>query len=509
MSGSSVVGGVPPARPPSGAEPSRPEPPRTGLPGTELSGTELSGTEPSRPELPGTELSGRVNALIRERFAGRRCVVLSTAASHIAPVVEALVEAGAAGVLAGVADHATGERFGPGVTVHHIPVTATSRDGLAAAFTRALAEPPPGLVAALDRFDPERRALVLDTRDLPGDRLAGRQRYGHRRPEWAAFEDKTLVDRVWRAAGIPSSPSSVLPPRPEALLPEAARLDAGHGTVWAADTRSGIHTAAEGTRWIRGEAEGRRALPFFAGRCSLVRVMPFVEGLPCSVHGLVLPRGIAVLRPLELIVLRDQEHRFIFAGTSTYWDCPPDAAHRIREAARAVGAALRSLCDYRGGFTVDGVLSADGFAPTEVNARLGSGLNLDATRPDLRLDLLNRLLREGDAALLCPEQVEAEMLAALESVRAANVKIPLPSRPATYGAASLAWHAGRWRPAAGDEPPAAVLSTERSSVGDIMRLRPISPALRGAPMSAAAVAAFRLGQEVLRAPVPRLTAPRW
>jgi len=348
--------------------------------------------------------------VIRESFVGRPCVVFSTAASHVAPVVKALIESGVTRVFVGVADDATGTAFGPQVTPHRIPVTAATRDGLAAAFTRALAEPSAELLAALDRFDPDRRALVLDTRDLPGDRLAGRQRYGWRRPEWAAVEDKTQVHRVWEAAGIPRTPSSVLPPRLDVLLPEAARLDTGEGTVWAADTRSGIHTAAEGTRWIRGEADGRRLLPFFADRCARIRIMPFVEGLPCSVHGLVMTRGVVVLRPLELIVLRDRDHGFVFAGTSTYWDCPPEPAHQIRETARAVGTALRRLCRYRGGFTLDGVLSPGGFVPTEVNARLGSGLNLESTRPDLRLELLQRVVREGDDASLHPEQLEAVML---------------------------------------------------------------------------------------------------
>ncbi|MFI6284805.1 hypothetical protein ACIBCM_08625 [Streptomyces sp. NPDC051018] len=469
----------------------------------------VDGTPPSGQ--PGTtEPAARLDAAIRRRFAGRACVVFSTAASHIAPVIRALTEAGAEGVFAATADRPADGVFGPGVTTHRVPVTADTRDGLAAAFTRALAEPSTRLLAALDRFDPGRRALVLDTRDLPGERLAGRPRYGRRRAAWAVAEDKTRVERVWRAAGIPCPPAAVLPPREDALLSAAARLDAGGGTVWAADTRSGIHTAAEGTRWIRGEADGRRNLPFFAVRCSRVRVMPFVEGLPCSVHGLVMTRGTVVLRPLELVVLRDGDHRFVFAGTSTHWDPPPGAARNIRETARAVGEGLRRLCRYRGGFTLDGVLSPEGFVPTEVNARLGSGLNLDTSRPDLRLDLLNRLIREGDDSLLEPGELESEMLDALDAVRGAKVKIPLPVRPSRYGSVPLLWSGGRWRRCAGEDGPAtAVLSTERSGIGDIMRLRLAPDALCGEAVSGKAVAAFRLGRDALGVAVPELTAPHW
>ena len=33
------------------------------------------------------------------------------------------------------------------------------------------------------------------------------------------------------------------------------------------------------------------ALDFFKSRCDRVRVMPFLEGVPCSIHGIVLPEG--------------------------------------------------------------------------------------------------------------------------------------------------------------------------------------------------------------------------
>ena len=51
--------------------------------------------------------------------------------------------------------------------------------------------------------------------------------------------------------------------------------------------------------------------------------MPFLEGVPCSIHGLVLPDGTAVFRPVELAILRGPDRRFVYGGLGTTWD-PPD-----------------------------------------------------------------------------------------------------------------------------------------------------------------------------------------
>ena len=50
-----------------------------------------------------------------------------------------------------------------------------------------------------------------------------------------------------------------------------------------------------------------------------VRVMPFLEGVPCSVHGIVLPDGTAALRPVELVTLR-RGTDLVYAGCATFWD---------------------------------------------------------------------------------------------------------------------------------------------------------------------------------------------
>ena len=96
--------------------------------------------------------------------------------------------------------------------------------------------------------------------------------------------------------------------------------------------------------------------------------MPFLDGVPCSIHGLVLPDGTAVFRPVEIAILRDAAGRqFVYGGLSTYWDPPPADREEMRDVARRVGEHLRAAYGYRGAFGIDGVLTADGFRPTELN----------------------------------------------------------------------------------------------------------------------------------------------
>src|SRR5204863_3718041 len=104
------------------------------------------------------------------------------------------------------------------------------------------------------------------------------------------------------------------------------------------------------------------AARFYAAHCDVVRVTPFVDGVPCSIHGIVLPNGIVVLRPVELASLRDPAAgRFRYSGMGTTWDPPAVETAGMRDLARRLGHHLRARFDYRGGFGIDGVLTSDGF----------------------------------------------------------------------------------------------------------------------------------------------------
>jgi hypothetical protein len=109
-------------------------------------------------------------------------------------------------------------------------------------------------------------------------------------------------------------------------------------------------------------------------------------------------RAIA-FRPMELLIYRDRAaQRIVYAKAGSRWD--PDSADRdtMRSIARRIGDELHRRAAYRGVFTVDGILSKDGFVPTEVNTRFGGALPItisaDAGEP-INLVLLNMLAIEG------------------------------------------------------------------------------------------------------------------
>lgn len=458
-------------------------------------------------------------AAVAQVVAGRRCVLAGMSPARLAPRVAQLLELGAAGVFALSARRdatpGDGEPPHPQVVWWDAGLTSRNQDALAAEFARLLARPTPALTAHLDGFDPDRSALVLDTLDTDGAELLHRRRYGYRRPHWTAAEDKVRVHEVWERAGIAAAPQAVVPCEPAALAEATRRLGTPRGTVWAADARDGVHTGARGTRHHPPGADTAALAAEFGRLADRVRVMPFLDGLPCSIHGLVVPGtdAVPVFRPLELLTLHRPDGGFVFAGTSTYWDCPEPGNAELRATARAVGRALRELYGYRGAFTLDGVLTADGFRPTEVNARLGSGLNIDSTRPDLAFDLLCRVLREADPADpadladLAPGPLQTAVLDALDRVRYGEAKVGLDA-PATPGLQLdlRLGPDGTLRPAARHDRPDATLRTERSAVGDRVRFRPRTDTFRGRTLGDAVARACALGVRELGLCIGPLTA---
>jgi hypothetical protein len=151
--------------------------------------------------------------------------------------------------------------------------------------------------------------------------------------------------------------------------------------------------------------------------------MPFLEGVPCSIHGTVLPGGVAALRPMEMLTLRRPGGGLVYAGFATLWDPRPADREAMREVARRVGRALSDRVDYRGGFTVDGVMTAEGFRPTELNARHGAGLVAMERATGLPLRLIALAAAEGALPDVPPAEIEAAALPLLDARRAANVRV--------------------------------------------------------------------------------------
>lgn len=166
----------------------------------------------------------------------------------------------------------------------------------------------------------------------------------------------------------------------------------------AGDSRSGWHGGASGVRWIPDEPALPGVVADLVAHHDRVRVMPFLEGIPCSIHGLVTAGGVAAFRPCEMIVLRDRDvHRFEYAAAATFWDPPAVTREEMRSAARAVGRELFERADFRGVFTIDGVATERGFRPTELNARFGAGAALVGRgRAQLPLFVTSSAIIAGD-----------------------------------------------------------------------------------------------------------------
>ncbi len=235
---------------------------------------------------------------------------------------------------------------------------------------------PDHAVAAIEEFDPERQAIWNTGHFVTDDEpILGRQVVGGRPAAWLRMEDKILAEQIWAAAGVPAEPHAVVPVDREALAEATVRVAGPLGAVWSGDARDGFNGAGNYVRWVADDGDQEAAYAFFEPRCDRVRVMPFLDGVPCSIHGIVLLDGTAVFRPVEIAMLRKAGTRqLVYGGLSTFWDPPAADRDEMRALARRVGDHLQAEYSYRGAFGIDGVLTADGFRPTELNTRMSGGL---------------------------------------------------------------------------------------------------------------------------------------
>jgi hypothetical protein len=337
---------------------------------------------------------------------------------------------------------------------------------------RALADLPQHAREVIERFDPAHDALVVATflNELP--EVAGRPCLAFRQPAWVAVEDKVTVDALWDRAGVARAPSEVVPVERHALRTAARRLDLGMGTVWAADARDGYHGGAEGLRWVRDDDSAEDAVAFLRGMADLARVMPFLEGVPCSVHGLVFDDYVAAIRPVEMVTLRPRAAPSLFyAGAASYWDPAPADREAMLDAARRVGACLRDEVGFRGPFTVDGVMAADGFVPTELNPRGGAGRQpLGAGLTRLPLDVLHAAVAGGVELDYRPVELERLLVRRADERRGGGTWRAVPGdATAVAGRAVVGGEEGyRW--AAEGEPTDGTVVAGPSPLGAFVRL---------------------------------------
>lgn len=234
----------------------------------------------------------------------------------------------------------------PDVPVFYTRTSAPTIMAGLRAFDLSIADPSADLTAAVDEFDPVGEALVVTSPFSVLTEAFGRAVYGPRPPAQSALEDKMVVDDVWDASGIPRAPSEIVVVA-DAVV--ASRRVAGPlGSVWVADNKEGWHGGTDYVRWVRTEEDEAVTVDWYADRADRVGVMPFLDGIPCSIHGWVTHNGSAVTRPMEMLVLRRTDRTgFVYAGLANFWDPPKRFREAMRTAARAVGEHLIARVGYR------------------------------------------------------------------------------------------------------------------------------------------------------------------
>jgi hypothetical protein len=416
--------------------------------------------------------------LLKSLFQGRPVILAGGVATNWTSTVPLVRSLGAVDVLViGTQGRGAGPLPDPGdATVLALPdppaksMMAAIHAGLARLHT-----PPAEVLDAVRRFDPAGTALVLTDFLGTAPELDGRPFLAYRRPEWVALEDKTLVDDFWERTGVEHAPSIVVPARRADLLAAARRVSSTAGSVWSGDTKEGFNGGAEFVRWVRTASNAEEAARFFAAHCERVRVMPFLDGIPCSIHGIVFPDHVAASRPVEMVTLRLRQgsaaHAFFYAGCASFYDPPGPTRERMSAIAYRVGAALRAEVGFRGAFTVDGVVDGETFLPTELNPRMGAGLSvLSRGLPGLPIELLMAALVGGVDLGYDPAEFEADLVTGADARRfggtwrvvpgsATDARIDIP----------LAYTDGTWHWAADGEPAAGELTTGRAASGMFAR----------------------------------------
>lgn len=371
-------------------------------------------------------------------------------------------------------------------------------------FLATLGSPSREVMAQLDRFDSERSAGVLLPIFATEPDVLSRRAYGVRPRRWSALEDKIAALGLFTEAGITMAPYRVVP---VAEAPRASQsLRSELGCIWVADNKEGWHGGAEYLRWVTDPDSEREALGFFEARADKVRVMPFLDGIPCSIHGWVGEADVAVFRPVEVLVFRIPGPGLKYTGVATRWDPSDSLREEMRSSARAVGEVLRESHGYRGPFGIDGIATEDGFRPTELNPRLATGLGVQLSSVDLPLGLVLRAIIEGDLEFE-PTDLEPQVLEASDTDRSLSSWIVIPGDYEGQKTGIKFDHGVARAVDADDDTADGTLELGPSAPGSAVMLK-LDPEKVGVgePMAPLVAAAARLAVELWDVDLPPLEA---
>ncbi|MDZ5447554.1 hypothetical protein U2F26_33440 [Micromonospora sp. 4G57] len=298
------------------------------------------------------------------------------------------------------------------------------------------------LAGPANAFDPANTATLVLPDPLDPPHAGARRRIGVRQPAWRLFEDKTVVDALWDTAGVPRAQSIVSDGTAD-LAMLGAIVDQGTGVVCSCQPiGAGPSAGGDGIWWWRN-GPSRTAIPTAEPGTWRVRLMPLLEGIPLRLHGMALTTKVIPFPPMELVTLpRPEQGTFLCAGAVPTLG---RAADLVTQTER-LGAGLRERLGYRGGFSVDGILTAGGFLPTDFNARLTSAMEAAPSERRVLLHAVNLLARDG----IEPDTSAVEQLAEETFAAAATCTIygaATHADPRSPREAAVRWNGDRLVPA--------------------------------------------------------------
>jgi hypothetical protein len=351
-------------------------------------------------------------------------------------------------------------------------------------------------------FDPRSRAIVLAPDPLDPPWTGDRELLGAKHLVSHLVEHKTIVDPIWDLAGIDRVEATVcdLTPRLPAVV---NAVDQGTGVVISSEQRgAGPQAGGEGIWWTH---DGRlpASFPALEAPGIRVRIMPLLHGLPCRIHGMTIESQTITFPPLELLSLpRPVSGTFFWAGPVRARTLSPSARSDLDTIGTKAGAWLSHL-GHSGAFAIDGILTKDGYRPTELTTRLTSAF--EGTDPGRRvlLHAVNLLARAGQ-----PVGTHAAL--------AQLADVALSDRFDIYGASQTTTtsgtHALRWGSTGFEVTDEAadggVLSLERSPRGWLFHVRLSPTALpAGHSLGVLAPQLFELSDTVFGTNFGELTPP--
>eukprot|EP00217_Crustomastix_stigmatica_P016015 CAMPEP_0183791010 /NCGR_PEP_ID=MMETSP0803_2-20130417/1541_1 /TAXON_ID=195967 /ORGANISM="Crustomastix stigmata, Strain CCMP3273" /LENGTH=470 /DNA_ID=CAMNT_0026035299 /DNA_START=225 /DNA_END=1637 /DNA_ORIENTATION=- len=185
------------------------------------------------------------------------------------------------------------------------------------------------------------------------------------------IEDKVEGTEILKKVGLLSECSIHNVTDVDAILNARAVLDKGNGVVlafggkWSGGAEGVVYVGSEDTAaWCRS------LLPSIG----LVRVMPFIKGIPVELTFVIFKDGhISVLKPEEglTLVRSDRPSKFSFYGINSFWQPDEVASSLLKGVSIKLAKHLRDELEYLGVCNLNGILDdSNSFVATEINARV-------------------------------------------------------------------------------------------------------------------------------------------